>query len=566
VRERIHRDSPGTASTAANQEIGVGKRTLTEQLTMPSVQRKVGGSSAAHLMSDFRTIQAKAGPGAPADDRGSQAAASDGPGQAMPADVQRKMEASFGASFADVRIHEGPGAQALGARAYTRGTDLYFAPGEYQPNTAAGQELLGHELTHVVQQSRGQVQATTQLRGLGLNDSSALETEADQQGARAARGARVTMAGTAPEAGGAHTAAGPAMSASSSTLQRSIKLVSAQDPMSIEQALHVAAAATADDDMTKKLAEWYVSYLHNDGAVHGYPDEPGLIKGIQMFVLDWKKGLATLGVTGDTDTSASNMHKAFRIYNREPPPHAEALVYKLDDRYAFLKQRWMQESGKATSTHHAQGTIYDPPGGHSMPKNFAWVASVIHKQIPVRVVVPLDFRVLVREAISEDLASKLAVGGKKVVKDGKDMVEVSREDIVGGLKPAPLSATAREVLGFVGRDYYRVAGMKQNAARCETLLQPTGKPLLNPQEVFVPETLGYDQLVSLLSQLQIPVQHDDVITSLRGRHDAHERLLEERRQEEAANKKFQLFYWASSAVVALASYALATYMGQLSEG
>jgi hypothetical protein len=34
----------------------------------------------------------------------------------------------------------------------------------------------------------------------------------------------------------------------------------------------------------------------------------------------------------------------------------------------------------------------------------------------------------------------------------------------------------------------------------------------------------------------------------------------------AANKKFQVFYWGSSAVAALASYALATYMGQLSEG
>jgi hypothetical protein len=564
VRERNHRDSPGSASTAANQGIGVGKSTLIEQLVMPPVQRKVGGSSSAHSVSESWAIQAKAGPGAPADDRGSQAAASDGPGQAMPADVQRKMEASFGASFADVRIHEGPGAQALGARAYTRGTDIYFAPGEYQPTTPAGLELLGHELTHVVQQSRGQVQATTQLRGQGLNDSSALEAEADQQGARAARGERVTMAGTAPEAEAG--AAGPAVSAASSPMQRSIKLASAQGPMSIEQALRVAATATADDDMTKKLAEWYVSYLHNDGTVHGYPDEPGLIKGIQTFVLDWKKGLATLGVTGNTDTSASNMYRAFRIYNREPPPHAEALVYKLDDKYAFLKQRWIQESGKATDTHHMQGTIYDPPAGHSMPKNFAWVASVIHKQLPVRVVVPLDFRVLVREAISEDLASKLAVDGKKVVKDGKTMVEVSKEDIVGGLKPAPLSATAREVLGFVGRDYYRVAGMNQSAARCETRLQPTGKPLLNPQEVFVPETLGYDQLVSVLSKLQIPVQHDDVITQLRDRHGRHQRRLEEQRQAEAANKKFQLFYWASSAVVALASYALATYMGQLSEG
>jgi hypothetical protein len=254
------------------------------------------------------------------------------------------------------------------------------------------------------------------------------------------------------------------------------------------------------------------------------------------------------------------------MYNRDAPPNAEALVYKLDDKYGFLKERWAKESGQPVGEHHYAGTIYDPPGGHSMPKNFAWVASVIHKQIPVRVVVPLDFRVLVREAISEDLASQLAVNGKKVVKDNKAMVEVSREDIVSGLKPAPLSATAREVLGFVGRGYYRVAGMNQNAMRCETVLQPTGKPLLNPQEVFVPETLGFDELVKVLESLKIKIQHDEVITTLRDRHEARERRLEDQRQEAAADKKFQLFYWASSAVVALASYALATYMGQLSEG
>jgi hypothetical protein len=43
-------------------------------------------------------------------------------------------------------------ARAVSARAFATGSDIYFAAGEYQPGTAAGDRLLAHELTHVVQQ------------------------------------------------------------------------------------------------------------------------------------------------------------------------------------------------------------------------------------------------------------------------------------------------------------------------------------------------------------------------------------------------------------------------------
>jgi len=74
------------------------------------------------------------------------------------------MERSFGADFSNVRVHEGfgggvPGmdASARGAVAYTHGNDLHFAPGAYQPHSREGQQLLGHELTHVVQQRAGRI-------------------------------------------------------------------------------------------------------------------------------------------------------------------------------------------------------------------------------------------------------------------------------------------------------------------------------------------------------------------------------------------------------------------------
>jgi hypothetical protein len=74
-----------------------------------------------------------------------------GGGQPLPPAVQAHMEGVFGAVFGDVRVHVGNEAPAIGALAFTHGSDVYFAPGQYQPHTAHGLKLLGHELTHVVQ-------------------------------------------------------------------------------------------------------------------------------------------------------------------------------------------------------------------------------------------------------------------------------------------------------------------------------------------------------------------------------------------------------------------------------
>jgi outer membrane protein OmpA-like peptidoglycan-associated protein len=66
------------------------------------------------------------------------------------------MEARFGADFSGVRIHtDGDAnkvAQALGANAFTTGSDIYFNANRYNPESTDGRHLLAHELTHVVQQ------------------------------------------------------------------------------------------------------------------------------------------------------------------------------------------------------------------------------------------------------------------------------------------------------------------------------------------------------------------------------------------------------------------------------
>lgn len=108
-----------------------------------------------------------------------------GGGMPLPQVLLAKMQAAFGADFSTVRIHQGPQAARIGALAFTIGSDIYFAPGRYQPESMQGQQLLGHELTHVLQQRQGRVRAPAGTAMAVVQDA-ALEAEADRRGRQAA--------------------------------------------------------------------------------------------------------------------------------------------------------------------------------------------------------------------------------------------------------------------------------------------------------------------------------------------------------------------------------------------
>lgn len=78
------------------------------------------------------------------------------PGQALEPGLRANMERRFGHPFADVQVHLGSqaerSAREVGADAYAVGRDIVFGAGQYAPDTRAGQHLIAHELTHVVQQ------------------------------------------------------------------------------------------------------------------------------------------------------------------------------------------------------------------------------------------------------------------------------------------------------------------------------------------------------------------------------------------------------------------------------
>jgi len=108
-----------------------------------------------------------------------------GGGAPLPDPVRQKMESFFKADFSGVRIHVGPQAPAIGAIAFTIGSQIFFAPGQYQPGSPNGQALLGHELTHVVQQRAGRVRNPFG-GGIAVVQDHMLEREADEMGRRAA--------------------------------------------------------------------------------------------------------------------------------------------------------------------------------------------------------------------------------------------------------------------------------------------------------------------------------------------------------------------------------------------
>jgi Domain of unknown function (DUF4157) len=79
-----------------------------------------------------------------------------GSGRPLEPVLREDMEQRFGHDFSQVRVHAGYAAEQsvrdVNAHAYTVGHNIVFGAGQFAPTTNAGQRLLAHELTHVVQQ------------------------------------------------------------------------------------------------------------------------------------------------------------------------------------------------------------------------------------------------------------------------------------------------------------------------------------------------------------------------------------------------------------------------------
>ncbi|MBE9083366.1 DUF4157 domain-containing protein [Tolypothrix sp. LEGE 11397] len=80
-----------------------------------------------------------------------------GTGQPLHQSIREPMEQAFGTDLSGVRVHTTSLSNELNetvqAKAFTTGRDVFFREGAYQPGSREGQELIAHELTHVVQQN-----------------------------------------------------------------------------------------------------------------------------------------------------------------------------------------------------------------------------------------------------------------------------------------------------------------------------------------------------------------------------------------------------------------------------
>lgn len=179
ARVRTETVDPLTMKAAA-----AGRTDVLGPSGMLGVQRAAGNSATAGMVEEERSPVhdvVHGGGGSPLDDG-----------------LRADMEGRMGHDFGDVRVHTGDAAdhsaKSVSAHAYTVGNDIVFQRGAYDPGSSAGQTLLAHELTHVVQQRSGPVDATPAAGGVSVSSPS------DRFEVEAAANAERVMAQPAPPA------------------------------------------------------------------------------------------------------------------------------------------------------------------------------------------------------------------------------------------------------------------------------------------------------------------------------------------------------------------------------
>jgi hypothetical protein len=111
------------------------------------------------------------GPAAEAEIEGAR-----GRGHRLPPGLQAKLNKAFGMNLSGVKVHADGQAdrisRSLQARAFTTGSDIFFKQGEFKPGSRQGEELIAHEMAHVVQQSGAPARrgGTIQRRVLTIGD------------------------------------------------------------------------------------------------------------------------------------------------------------------------------------------------------------------------------------------------------------------------------------------------------------------------------------------------------------------------------------------------------------
>ncbi len=378
-----------------------------------------------------------------------------GGGSPLPDELRSSMERSFSTDFSAVRVHESDAASAVGARAFARGDDLCFAPGQFDPASAGGRELVGHELAHVVQQREGRVAPTTAQGDAGIVADPALEAEADELGARAARGEVVATSASGAAGGGG------------AAIQRQI---ACNDPgvdthgwQMAEWGHWLDGRGMTWNDLTgsgvvlpavpnppaanrvRSLAHHELLALQRDANVHNLVDLNAVHAEVARRTAATVASMVAAGVApGDLDV-------ALDMYGRldGTGPGSVAVLHKLEwhDTHKFQYARTNVDPGQTSQ----QGLVYGPwrdagnnapsdnAGGgdnnvHTMSLNVVWLLACCHHGVSFRLYAPPTERALFRQ---------LAAG--------------TVNNATTNNPQRKLSALARELIALVGTGLYNVA-------------------------------------------------------------------------------------------------------------
>jgi len=188
ARTRAESLDPLTMKAAA-----AGRTDVLRPAGVLGIQRAAGNSATAGMVEEERSPVhdvVRGGGGSPLDDG-----------------LRTDMEGRMGHDFGDVRVHTGDAAdhsaRSVSAHAYTVGNNIVFQRGAYDPGSTAGQTLLAHELTHVVQQRSGPVDATPAAGGVSVSSpSDRFEVEAASNAERVMSQPTPAAPGPTPAAAG----------------------------------------------------------------------------------------------------------------------------------------------------------------------------------------------------------------------------------------------------------------------------------------------------------------------------------------------------------------------------
>lgn len=180
------------AELLSSQALREGRPATMDPKAMLHLQRAAGNASVGGLMEEDERSPVKDVVG-------------HGGGKPLDAPVREQMESAMGEDFGHVRVHTdsaaSESAKSVQAQAYTVGSDIVFGSGNYSPDTAGGQRMLAHELTHVVQQRSGPVDGTPAAGGIKVSDpSDSFERAAEENADRFASGQQASVVGVGTEA------------------------------------------------------------------------------------------------------------------------------------------------------------------------------------------------------------------------------------------------------------------------------------------------------------------------------------------------------------------------------